>query len=946
MKKNYRHWGKQMFLALGLTAVMSLSFAQQPYHGQEVFPDKQEYLQQFHTMKQGTATAVNLQVASSQSYETEITIHEQSADHLKIIGQVKDRPGSRFYLYGDGKDFSGHLVLRDTKEAYHIYTNDLGEVITKPVDIDKVLCVDFNSYTKGKDPHEGEAPSAQAPMLESLPGAAAVIYLDFDGENVSGGRWGTINAQPSGFSDAKIEDIWQAVAEDYIPFKINVTTDRSKWSAAAVNRRMMVIFTPTNDAAPGAGGVAYLQSFRDNTDDPCWVFNNDTKGAIEAASHEAGHTMGLSHDGTSSQGYYAGHGNWGPIMGACYNVDIVQWSKGEYSGANNTENDLSIISGSSNGFGYRTDDHGNTIGAATPLVDDGNGNVAAADNNGIIEKTTDVDLFSFTTSGGAFSFNFKSHSYANTTDPDLDIQARILDSGGNEVMISNPSGLTASFSSTLSSGTYYIEIDGVGYGNPSNTGYSDYGSLGYYEISGSYTAGPNTQPPVASFVNSAGNCSGEISFTDQSQNTITTYLWDFGDGGTSSQQNPTYTYTTSGTFTVKLTVTGPYGTNTSTKNNLLTINLPEITSTTGDASCGPAALTLQAAGKGTLEWYDAQTGGNMVGSGTSFTTPLLNNTTSYWVQSRVVDFADNAGPSDNTIGTGASFTVNDLRGLFFDVLAPFTLKTVKVYAGAAGDRTIEVLDGDGGNVVHTKTVTIPSGESRVTLDFPMTVANGYFIKVTGATVDLYRNDAGPNYPYTVTDVVSITGSNASSAGYYYYFYDWEVENSCTGGLEEVVGTINSNPATPVVTYTSPTLSTPGGLTSYQWYHDGNIIVGATNNTYDPTAPGNYTVEVTDANGCKSVSDPFLITSTGGFLTSGAVIMVFPNPGTGVFQVQAIGEGKLNVRVVNALGQVVFARDFERMSDLKQVDLTGKPDGVYRLQLQSETMNHGYFLIKQ
>ena len=56
-----------------------------------------------------------------------------------------------------------------------------------------------------------------------------------------------------------------------------------------------------------------------------------------------------------------------------------------------------------------------------------------------------------------------------------------------------------------------------------------------------------------------------VSFTDQSTGSITSWEWDFGDGSTSTMQNPTHTYTDPGTYTVSLTVTGPEGSDTNTK---------------------------------------------------------------------------------------------------------------------------------------------------------------------------------------------------------------------------------------------------------------------------------------------------------------------------------------------------------------------------------------------
>jgi PKD repeat protein len=78
---------------------------------------------------------------------------------------------------------------------------------------------------------------------------------------------------------------------------------------------------------------------------------------------------------------------------------------------------------------------------------------------------------------------------------------------------------------------------------------------------------PANDPPVADFVGEplSGTAPLVVSFTDQSTNTPTTWSWDFGDGGTSSIQNPEYTYNADGTYTVSLTATNSFGADTETK---------------------------------------------------------------------------------------------------------------------------------------------------------------------------------------------------------------------------------------------------------------------------------------------------------------------------------------------------------------------------------------------
>ena len=229
-------------------------------------------------------------------------------------------------------------------------------------------------------------------LLHSLPGATKVIYLDFDGHTTTGTSWNsgnnaTIVSAPysidgdSAFSAAELERIqyiWQRVAEDYLPYGVDVTTQdpgtaallRSGGSDQAWGLRVVV--SPTNWYNPQAGGVAYVGSFSWSSDTPCFAFtaqlgNGNEKYTAEAITHEAGHTVGLYHDGvTGGSAYYSGHNGWAPIMGVGYYQGLVQWSKGEYPGANNTEDDLAIMTGY--GFTVRPDDHANTLAAATPLV--------------------------------------------------------------------------------------------------------------------------------------------------------------------------------------------------------------------------------------------------------------------------------------------------------------------------------------------------------------------------------------------------------------------------------------------------------------------------------------------------------------------------------------------------------------------------------------------------
>jgi PKD repeat protein len=427
---------------------------------------------------------------------------------------------------------------------------------------------------------------SQTFKLHSRPGSNRVIYLDFNGHVTSNTQWNTnytggqpinsapfsIDADPTTFNTQEqdaIQYIWQRVAEDYAPFDVDVTTEDP--GDAAIFRTTSTdliygtraVISPTNFTGNSIGGIAYVGVFNGTGTNykPAFVMTsglgNNEKNIAEATSHEVGHNLGLNHDGKrnadgTTTGYYSGHGDWAPIMGVGYYKAVSQWSKGEYPGANQLQDDLAVIQ--TYGLPVISDDHGNTNTAATVLS---GGNITSS---GIIMTRSDVDVFQFSTGDGNVVINLNPASYG----ANLDIQAKIANAQGNIVATINPLGLPASINQFLSAGVYYLTVDGVGAGDLT-TGYSDYASIGQYSITGTL-APTNTVPPTAAITTTtiSGTTPLTVGFNSDASsrgtNPIIGFSWNFGDGTTATTDpNPVHIYNSAGTFTAVLKITDSAG---------------------------------------------------------------------------------------------------------------------------------------------------------------------------------------------------------------------------------------------------------------------------------------------------------------------------------------------------------------------------------------------------
>jgi Zn-dependent metalloprotease len=354
-----------------------------------------------------------------------------------------------------------------------------------------------------------------------------------------------------------------------------------------------------------------------------------------------------------------------------------------------------------------------------------------------------------------------------------------------------------------------------------------------------------TTPPVAEFVsNTDTTCNGEVIFTDLSTNGPNAWTWDFGDGNTSNDQNPTHDYTTNGTYTVVLTASNGNGPDVMTKVDYIVVELPAAPSVTDDNICEDNSASLSASGGGgNLNWFDSPTGGTLLFTGPNYNTPVLTTTTSYYVEEDIPSLVQNIGPPDNTFGGGGFFNGN--QHLVFDCTSPVTLNTVKVYANGAGNRTVELRNSTG-TVLQSAVVNIPDGEQVISLGFDIPVGSDLQLgTLVNSNQDLYRNNDGPSFPYIVGGgEVTITTSSPGT-DYYYFFYDWEIQSpGCTSERTQVTATVNPNSdatITPVsaLCLSDASVNLTAAETGGTW--SGTGVSGT---TFDPASAGVGTHTVT------------------------------------------------------------------------------------------------------
>lgn len=192
----------------------------------------------------------------------------------------------------------------------------------------------------------------------------------------------------------------------------------------------------------------------------------------------------------------------------------------------------------------------------------------------------------------------------------------------------------------------------------------------------------------------------------------------------------------------------------------------------GDGAILTANITDQSTA---INWHDKIKDGNLLGQGPNLSVNT-SQTTTYYVETKTKPESKYIGLKNNNAGS------NSLGGEFFirfTTHKDVTIRSTKLYANGAGDRTILLLDNNN-NTIVSKKISLIDGEQRVSLDINVPAGSDYKLGVA-KTANLQRNNKGVSYPYVLDGLITMSSAYSHLYGnrynYYYYLYDWEVVDS-------------------------------------------------------------------------------------------------------------------------------------------------------------------------
>lgn len=359
-------------------------------------------------------------------------------------------------------------------------------------------------------------------------------------------------------------------------------------------------------------------------------------------------------------------------------------------------------------------------------------------------------------------------------------------------------------------------------------------------------------PPVAEFSYSNSCVNSTVTFTDLStpSGNITGWNWTFGDGGTSTLQNPTHIYTSAGTYTVTLTSTDSSGCTGSITHNITIHPLPAVSAGPDQTICAGGSVTLTASGGNGYSWNPGGgTNGTIVVTPTGTTQYVALGTDSNGCQARdTVQVIVNplpvvsAGP-DPSICTGNTATLT-ASGASTYTWMPGNLNGSTIFVDPVSTTNYTVIGTGPSGCTNSDIVTVHVGT------LPSANAGPDVTVCAGASATLTAS-GGATYSWSPTgDTTSTISVNPGSSTTYYVTV---TDSGGCSATDDVEVTVNNLPVINLPSFflcsgSTATLDAGNPGSTYTWSPGGQ-----TTQTISVNTSGTYTVTVTSPAGCTASS---------------------------------------------------------------------------------------------
>jgi hypothetical protein len=543
-------------------------------------------------------------------------------------------------------------------------------------------------------------------------------------------------------------------------------------------------------------------------------------------------------------------------------------------------------------------------------------------------------------------------------------------SGATIASGSNTNSITVDFSPSAVNGI--ITVTGTNSCGP--------GAIGTMAIVMNELPIPTVSGPVSMCSNTAGN----VYITDAG---MTNYTWNVTGGiitagaGTNSIE---VTWNTAGTQTVDVNYSNSNGCSAATPvaYPVAVLELPVPTISGANVACESAAYLdyITEPGMTNYVWDLTPNSGTISQSTTNIVTIFWTASGAKWVSvsytgtngcaaatPTIYNVTVNPLPAAPGVITGTATVCAGATGIAYSVAAvsgatgySWTLPAGTSIASGTGTNSITVNFGSSavsGNILVAAQNACGDGPSSPafavivnqiplaagTITGPSTVCQGsagitYSVAtISGATSYNWAIPAGASIVSGAnTNSISVDFSLAASTG----SVAVSGTNTCgTGTPSTMAVTVNTKPATPVITQNINILSSDAP-TGNQWYRDGILIPGAVEQTYTILQDGTYT-DIVTLNGCSSeVSNSIVVIHTGLANPDVQVVNVYPNPSNGSFwlTINTPGTTVYEMEILNSFGAVVYQSDKLQVNGtFKQYfDLQDLSSGMYTLMLRSDS----------